>query len=75
MSTGVPSKKKTKDKIPVFLTYQGKQEEADIVNTSYLPFDKTISVNGNGENIFFFGDNFDALLYMINNGYKGISYS
>lgn len=70
MSTGVPSKKKTKDNIPVFLSYQGKQDESDIVNSSYLSFDKTISVNGNGDNIFFFGDNYDALLYMINNGYK-----
>lgn len=71
MSTGVSSKKRIKDKIPVFLNYSGKQDETEIINSSYLTFDKTISIDGNGQNMLFFGDNFDALLYLINNGYKG----
>ena len=70
MSTDIPSKKKIKDKIPVFSNYQGKQDEANIVNISYLSFEKSISVNGNEDNAFFSGDNYDVLLYMINNGYK-----
>lgn len=71
MSTGVSSKKQIKDKIPVFLTYSGKQDESEIINSSYLTFDKTITIDGKGQNMLFFGDNFDALLYLMNNGYKG----
>lgn len=71
MSTGVPSKKSIKKKIPVFLTYCGKQSEDEILSSSFQLFSKVASINGKSDNILFFGDNFDALLHLIHNGYEG----
>ena len=73
MATGIPPKvdiKKTK--IPVYLTYEGKQDESDVVSQAYSSFISVTDINGgNGNNKFFFGDNLNVLLYLLNNGYKG----
>lgn len=71
MATGVPPKHKAKNKIPVYLTYAGKQNQDEIINSSFHEFEDIISINGKSDNHFFYGDNFDVLLYLINNGYKG----
>lgn len=70
MATGVPQKKKAKNKIPVYLTYVGKQNQDEIINSSFHKFDDIISINGKSDNHFFYGDNFDVLLHLINIGYR-----
>ena len=72
MATGVPSKdgvKKTK--VPVFLTYEGKEAVATVLSQSFNQYDAQTPINGDGDNRFYFGDNLDVLLYLLNNGYKG----
>lgn len=72
MATGVPSKNGVKKaKVPVFLTYEGKEDVATILSQSFNPYDIQTVINGEGENKFYFGDNLDVLLYLLNNGYKG----
>lgn len=72
MATGVPPKnKQSKRKIPVVLTYNGKTDEQEIIESGYLSFEKVTTINGDGKNFLFYGDNKDALLYLLNNGCKG----
>ena len=72
MATGIPQKGGTRQKrIPVHLMYEGKEEVSAILSKSFSKYDVQAEVNGGGENHFFFGDNLDAMLYMLNNGYKG----
>ena len=72
MATGIPPKTKTvKRKIPVVVSYDGKVNVDEILESSYHTFEKIYDVNGTGENHFYCGDNKDALLYLLNNGYKG----
>ena len=72
MATGVSTKNKTSiKKIPVSLTYEGKTDPSQILSKSYLPFEKLFSINGGGQNLFFFGDNLDVLLYLNQNGWHG----
>ena len=71
MATGIPSKKNTKTKkIAVNLSYEGKESSESILNYTGKQFDVRFSVNGTGENLFFFGDNIDVLAYLLKNGYK-----
>lgn len=71
MATGIPPKTKTaKRKIPVVVSYDGKVSADEILESSYHTFEKISDVNGTGENYFFYGDNKDALLYLLNHGYK-----
>lgn len=72
MATGVPSKNGVKKtKVPVFLTYEGKEDVAAIFSQSFNQYDMQTTINGGGDNSFYFGDNLDVLLYLLNNGYKG----
>lgn len=72
MATGVPSKNGVKkSKVPVFLTYAGKEDVATVLSQSFNQYDAQTSINGDGVNKFYFGDNLDVLLYLLNNGYKG----
>lgn len=72
MATGVPSKKRVKkNKVPVFLTYEGKEDVANVLSRPFNQYDSQIAINGDGLNRFYFGDNLDVLLYLLNNGYKG----
>ncbi|MCM1122574.1 MAG: site-specific DNA-methyltransferase [Eubacterium sp.] len=71
MATGIPSKKTQKQKkIPVSLSYEGKESVESVLNYAGKQFDVQFSINGNGKNLLFFGDNIDALAYLLNNGYK-----
>lgn len=72
MATGVPSKEgMKKSKVPVFLSYNGKKDVATILAQSYGNYEEQFQINGKDDNHFFFGDNLDVLLYLLNNGYKG----
>ena len=57
-------------KIPVALAYEGKADEKSILSRSWVMFQNFMSVNGGGANALFYGDNFDVLLYLLNNGYQ-----
>jgi len=71
MATGIPPKTKSvKQKIPVSITYDGKIDADKILEGSYLTFEKIVDVNGSGDNQLFCGDNKDALLYLLSNGYR-----
>ena len=74
MATGVPSKetaRRKKETIKVQIVYDGKEKEENILSKSYKTFKKIETANESGENKLFFGDNMDALLFMMNNGLKG----
>lgn len=71
MATGVPPKvtKKSKD-IQIHIDYEGKTDSEDILSKSYKDYTENVEINGKSDNKLFFGDNMDALLYLLNNGYK-----
>ena len=72
MATGVPSTNGVrKSKVPVFLTYEGKEDVATVLSQPFDQYDAQIPINDDGDNQFYFGDNLDVLLYLLNNGYKG----
>lgn len=53
MATGIPPKTKTvKRKIPVVVSYDGKVNVDEILESSYHTFEKIYDVNGTGENHF-----------------------
>lgn len=71
MATGLPPKERNlQKKVSISITYEGKCDAKDIVNQVFQPFSKTREINGSGNNHLFFGDNLDALLFMLNNGYR-----
>lgn len=71
MATGIPPKERNgQKKVTLTVTYEGKAEEKEIINKPFKPFSKIRDINGNGNNRLFFGDNLDALLFMLNNGYR-----
>lgn len=71
MATGIPPKvtKKSKD-IQIHIDYEGKTDSEDILSKSYKDYTENVEINGKSDNKLFFGDNMDALLYLLNNGYK-----
>ncbi len=72
MATGIPPKNSSKrKKIQVSLSYVGKKPEESILSRTGLNFENILPVNGNGENMLFYGDNSDVLLFLIHNGYQG----
>jgi uncharacterized membrane protein len=72
MSTGVPPRDNTiRKKKPVTIVYDGKLELEEILAQSYVAFSIANAINGGNSNNLFFGDNLQALLFMLNNGYKG----
>lgn len=72
MSTGVSPKTKTiRKKLPITLTYEGKVEQKEIFAKPFLTFEKISAINGNSLNRFFFGDNLDALLFLVQKGLSG----
>ena len=73
MATGIPQKEKNNNtKIPVTLAYEGKKDEKSIIEKDYLRFQEIANVSGGSkDNMFFYGDNIDMLLFLLNSGYKG----
>lgn len=71
MATGIPSKENiSKQKTPINLIYEGKSPVEEILSKSHSVFSLFSSVNGGKNNHLYFGDNLNALLYMLENGYK-----
>jgi len=71
MSTGIPpQEKRNSKKKQIQIIYDGKQAAEDILHYAYPQFEKVGEVCGGGQNFLFYGDNLDALLYLLNNGYK-----
>ena len=72
MATGVPAKVGfSRKRAPVYLYYEGKETEENILSYNGPSFENILSINGGNDNILFYGDNQDALSYMLNNDYKG----
>ena len=72
MATGIsPQNSILRKKIPVSLSYEGKKSEEVVFSHTGSRFDNIVTVNGRGDNMLFFGDNFNVLLSLMNNGYKG----
>lgn len=71
MSTGVPPKNMIKHKkIQINLVYEGKESNESILSRKGNDFEIKFPVNGGIDNLLFYGDNLDALIYLINNGYR-----
>lgn len=71
MATGIPTKERTtRKKIPVKLVYDGKESVNEILDTPTQPLKKVLTVNGGENNKFYFGDNFNTLLFLLQSGYK-----
>lgn len=71
MATGIPAKERTtRKKIPVELVYDGKESADEILDTPTQPLRKVLTVNGGENNKFYFGDNFNILLFLLQSGYK-----
>lgn len=71
MATGIPPKEMQKcKKISVSLSYEGKEAVESVLNYEGKQFEIQLPINGNGKNLFFFGDNIDALAYLLKQGYK-----
>lgn len=51
--------------------YEGKEDALTILSKPFGNYNEQLAINGGGNNKFFFGDNLDALLYMLDNGYRG----
>lgn len=71
MATGIPPKEgKNKFQKPISVVYDGKLPSEKILTAEHTEFSLFYPVNGGGNNRFFFGDNLNALLYMLESGYK-----
>ena len=72
MATGIPNRDNPKrKKIPVTLTYDGKEPEESVLQREGAVFEKAASVNGGGQSALFYGDNLEVLLYLLRHGYQG----
>lgn len=72
MATGIPPQNGIKkNRFPVFLSYDGKKTEEDILNQNCSNYKNCFTINGSidSDNLLFYGDNQDVLLYLINSGY------
>lgn len=71
MSIGIPLKPgRGANAIPISVEYEGKKDASDILAKPFGEYRAAASANGGGENRFFFGDNLDAMLFLLNNGGK-----
>ena len=71
MATGIPPNDIKKSGIvPIFLSYDGKIANDEILQRRYAHFQPVTNINQGKENSMFFGDNIDVLLYLLNNGYR-----
>lgn len=73
MATGIPSKNHIAHKInTISVSYEGKRSVDDILHQPHSVYQKQLSVNGGTDscNHLYFGDNLDALLFLLDSGYK-----
>ena len=72
MATGIPPRNIEKQfRIPVTLEYDGKHQEQWFLEQQVKEFRQVSLQNGGGTNAFYFGDNADALRYLLKVGYSG----
>lgn len=72
MAVGIlPEKRQKKKKIPITISYEGKKDIKDILSNKPNLFKKISNKEEYSDNKLFFGDNFDAMLYLLERGYKG----
>lgn len=73
MATGVQCKGKysSRKSLEITLSYDCKKDESDIISYRGDTFEKVASLNGDSRNIFFYGDNKDALSHLLHSGYSG----
>jgi len=72
MATGIPPRESAaRKKAPITVVYDGKLSPEEVLTQSYAKFLTAEVINGGNTNMLFFGDNLQALLFMLNNGYKG----
>ena len=70
MATGIPSKKNHKTNA-ISIHYDGKCSSAEILQKSYSVYKKQFSVHSdNSPNKLYFGDNLDAMIFLLNSGYR-----
>lgn len=73
MATGIsPRGKKGSKKLRISIQYDGKICDSNILQKEFNIFSLVRQVHGESANKLFFGDNLDALLFMLNNGYRKI---
>lgn len=73
MATGIPNITNSPDysdavkHIPVVLSYEGKQSKDEILSSTFMAHNKVFHINAEGENenVFYWGDNFDVMLQML----------
>ncbi len=71
MATGIPPRENKKEKkIPISIVYDGKLPTNEVLAKDYMDYSSLRNINGGNTNHFFYGDNLDVLLYLLNNGYK-----
>ncbi len=71
MSTGIPPRIGINRNIkPITISYDGKSTSAEVLARQYSDYSTILSVNGGRENCFYFGDNLDVLLFLLNKGYR-----
>ncbi len=72
MATGVTPKDKNRaDYRRIHISYDGKSGISEVLNHKYSNFSCSHHINGGGDNKLFYGDNLDALLYLLNHNYRG----
>lgn len=71
MATGIPSKQRAiAKKIPIELVYDGKETVKEILEKEVQIMKCVETINGGENNKFFFGDNLNTLLFLLQFGYK-----
>lgn len=70
MATGITSNSNKRQKSPFYLSYEGKKSKESIIDRSYADFLRIKTIGDPCSNRLFFGDNLDALLFLLHNGYK-----
>jgi len=72
MATGVPAKiANKKKKVPIYVSYEGKKNEEEVLSASFQEYLFQQRINGKGDNQFYFGDNLDVLLFLRNTELRG----
>lgn len=71
MATGIPSKQRViAKKIPIELVYDGKETVKEILEKEVQTMKCVQTINRGENNKFFFGDNLNTLLFLLQSGYK-----
>lgn len=71
MATGISTKcGQNRRKTPISITYDGKLSANEILAKHFLDYSVYTTIRPGANNHFFFGDNLNVLLYLLNHGYR-----